>query len=142
MKSNALVQQVLARLSQPGPAGIQGAAPPSEAVETAGVSLIPKKPVTPVTVVTDIVPPILAGWLITYINQAGKLCGGSIDRAHGTVQECRWDAGRWTVCLTDGQRVSIAAIRAVGQTNSLGQLLAAWEVRHHGYDGNNGEADL
>ena len=86
------------------------AAPPSEVLETAGVSPMLKKPVTPVTVVTDIVPPILAGWLITYMNQAGTLCGGSIDRAHGTVQGCYRKAGTWMVHLSDGQQVSCAPV--------------------------------
>src|SRR5215831_5696257 len=42
-------------------------------------------------------PPLEPGWLVTYRNQDGKLCGGSENKEDGTVQECRWEAGRWTV---------------------------------------------
>lgn len=80
--------------------------------------------------------PILPGWLVTYRDKAGQLNGGSVDREHGTVQECRWNAGRWTVCLTDGQQMSLSLIRAVGQTDVEGRICAAWTVREHGYDGN------
>jgi hypothetical protein len=80
--------------------------------------------------------PILSGWLVTYQDRAGKLCGGFEDKAHGTVQACRWEAGRWTVCLTDGQRLSLSTIRAVGQTDKEGRVLSVWTVREHGYDGN------
>ncbi len=79
--------------------------------------------------------PILSGWLVTYRNSKGTLCGGAEDRAHGTVQECRWNAGRWTVYLTDGHQVPMSLIRAVGQTDANGRLCAAWTVRDHGYDG-------
>lgn len=44
-------------------------------------------------------PPLMPGWLVTYRDQAGKLSGGAADRAHGTVEQCRWDAGRWT-CIS------------------------------------------
>lgn len=80
--------------------------------------------------------PILPGWLVTYRDQEGRLCGGSEDKAHGTVQECAWDAGRWTVCLTDGQQVPLWRMKAVGQTDDNGRICAAWTVREHGYDGN------
>lgn len=81
-------------------------------------------------------PPILPGWLATYRDQAGKLSGVADDRAHGTVHECRWEAARWTVYLSDGQRVPLSSIRAVGKTDQQGQILEAWTARKHGYDGN------
>ncbi len=84
--------------------------------------------------------PILPGWLVTYQDKEGRLSGGAEDRGHGTVQECRWDAGHWTVHLTNGQQVPLWVIRAVGQTDTDGRLLAAWEVRRHGYDGRKQEA--
>ena len=80
-------------------------------------------------------PPVLPGWLITYGDHAGRLYGGSDAREHGTVRECYWQAGRWTVYLTDGQQVPLSLVRAVGQTDDSGRLCAAWTVREHGYDG-------
>ncbi|MDK2743478.1 MAG: hypothetical protein NDI90_11230 [Nitrospira sp. BO4] len=87
-------------------------------------------------------PPLQPGWLVTYQDKAGNLCGGPEDREHGTVQECLWDAGRWLVCLADGERVPLSFIRAVGQTDLKGRLCAAWTVREHGYDGRKQEATL
>jgi hypothetical protein len=85
-------------------------------------------------------PPILPGWLVAYRGRAGNLCGGADDRIHGTVQECRWDGAGWTVVLTDAQHFPPSIIRAVGQTDALGRLIAAWEVKRHGYDGRKQEA--
>lgn len=82
------------------------------------------------------VTPILPGWLVAYRYRQGRLCGGSDDRAHGTVKECRWDGIGWTVHLTDGQQMPLYLIRAVGKTDDTGQILAAWTVREHGADGN------
>ena len=84
--------------------------------------------------------PILPGWLVTYQDKAWKLCGGAEDRAHGTVQACHWEVGRWTVCLTDGQQVPLWTIRAVGKTDKEGRVLSVWTVREHGYDGRKQEA--
>lgn len=80
-------------------------------------------------------PPIRSGWLVTYRDREGKLCGGSEDRARGTVTECRWESGKWTLRLTNGERVPLWRVQAVGQTDSTGRILAAWTVREHGYDG-------
>jgi hypothetical protein len=82
------------------------------------------------------VAPILPGWLVAYRDRQGRLCGGSDDRAHGTVKECRWGGIGWTVHLTDGQQMPLSLIRAVGKTDYTGQILAAWTVREHGADGN------
>ena len=81
-------------------------------------------------------PPILPGWLVTYRDRQGKLCGGSEDRAQGTVKECRWEGGQWTLCLSNGEQMPLWNIKAVGQTDGTGRLVAAWTVREHGYDGN------
>ena len=80
-------------------------------------------------------PPLQPGWLVAYRNQGGTLCGGCDDRAHGTVHVCRWDGNGWTVELTDGQRLTLSAIRSVGKTDRAGQIVGAWTVREHGYDG-------
>lgn len=80
-------------------------------------------------------PPLRPGWLVAYRDRRGTLCGGCDDRTHGTVQACRWDEKGWTVQLTDGQRLPLSIIRSVGRTESTGQIVAAWTVREHGYDG-------
>ena len=80
-------------------------------------------------------PPMKPGWLVVYRNHEWVLCGGCDDRQHGTVQECRWRMGAWTVHLTDGQWLPLASIRSVGKTDGEGKLVAAWTVREHGYDG-------
>jgi len=81
------------------------------------------------------VSPLQPGWLVVYQNRGLALCGGFDDREHGTVEACQWDGQTWTVKLTDGQHLSLIAIRSVGQTDSTGRLVAAWTVREHGYDG-------
>ena len=84
-------------------------------------------------------PPLQPGWLVAYRNRQQLLCGGCDDRQHGTIQECRWGGAAWTVHLTDGQWLSLAGIRSVGKTDGEGELVAAWTVREHGYDGMKGE---
>lgn len=79
--------------------------------------------------------PLQPGWLVAYRNRAGVLCGGCDDRQHGTVNVCQWDGTGCTVELTDGQRLRLSAIRSVGKTDSAGQVVSAWMVREHGYDG-------
>lgn len=81
-------------------------------------------------------PPIAPGWLLTYRDQRGALCGGCDDRQRGTVEECRWEDKGWTVCLTDGQQLPLSIIRSVGKTDREGHIVAAWTVREHGFDGN------
>ena len=81
------------------------------------------------------IPPLKPGWLVVYRDQIGKLRGGTDERDHGTVKECRWQGGGWVLVLTSGEHPSLSSIRAVGQTNAEGRLLAAWTVREHGLDG-------
>lgn len=80
-------------------------------------------------------PPLQPSWLVVYRDQRGALCGGCDDRPRGTVGECRWEENGWTVHLTDGQRLPLSLIRSVGQTDDAGQVVAAWTVREHGFDG-------
>ena len=80
--------------------------------------------------------PILSGWLVTYRDKTGKLCGGAEDRDHGTVQACRWEGGQWTLYLKDSQRLSLWQVVGVAKTEATGQVIAAWTVREHGSDGN------
>jgi hypothetical protein len=84
---------------------------------------------------TQPIAPIKPGWLVVYRDRIGKLCGGFDDREHGTVRECRWNGAGWTVDLTDGQRMPLSMIRAIGQTDNKGRICAAWTVREHGFDG-------
>ena len=81
------------------------------------------------------IPPIRPGWLVAYRDQRGALRGGCDDRQRGTVEACRWDGNGWTLCLTDGQEMPLSIVRSVGQTDDAGQIVAAWTVREHGYDG-------
>lgn len=81
------------------------------------------------------VEPLQPGWLVVYRARDGRLCGGADDRQRGTVKACIWDGGRWTVTLTDGQRLPLSAVLSVGKTDDAGAVLSAWSVREHGYDG-------
>lgn len=80
-------------------------------------------------------PPLHPGWLVAYRDRRGALCGGCDDRQRGIVDACRWNGQWWTVHLTDGQQLPLSRIRSVGQTNRHGQIVAAWTVKDHGYDG-------
>ena len=80
-------------------------------------------------------PPLRPGWRVVYRDQQWVLCGGCNDRQHGTVAECQWVAGAWTVTLTDGQTMPLSRVRSVGAVDHKGCLLEAWTVKEHGYDG-------
>ena len=80
-------------------------------------------------------PPLQPGWRIAYMDHQWKLAGGYDDPDHGTVQACRWDAGAWTVTLTNGQTIPLSRVRSVGAVDHKGRLYGAWEVNTHGYDG-------
>ena len=106
-------------------------------------SSIPPEPVAAVLLLSPVatpqpILPIQPGWLVAYRDRHGTLSGGCDDRKHGTVQECQWRMGIWTVRLTDGQQLPLTSIRSVGQTNSKGKVVSAWSVREHGYDGMKG----
>jgi hypothetical protein len=81
------------------------------------------------------ISPIPPGRLITYRGSDGTLCGGDLDRAHGTVAWSEYGSQGWTITLTDGQSVSLSAIRGVARTSADGQVVEAWTTRRHGYDG-------
>ena len=81
-------------------------------------------------------PPIEAGWLVAYRDRAGKLCGGSDDRARGTVASCKREGGRWVVALTNGQQHPLSNIRGIVATYPNGSIRACWTVREYGYNGN------
>jgi hypothetical protein len=100
--------------------------------------LLPSAPLDSV-VLGGPLPPLQPGWLVVYRGASGKFCGGCDDRAHGTVQGCDWDGRAWTVVLTDGQRLPLTGIRSVGRTNAASEIVAAWTVLEHGYDGEDGQ---
>ena len=82
-------------------------------------------------------PPLQPGWLVVYRDPQGRLRGGHDERDHGTVAKMTW-AGSWTVRLTCGKTLSLSMVRSVAKTNGAGEVVAAWTVRDHGY---NGEGD-
>lgn len=80
-------------------------------------------------------PPIQPGWLVEYRDQAGRPCGGSDQREHGTVESCEWDGQTGEVILTDGQAVPVSHVRGVVETRPDGEIISAWETQRHGLDG-------
>lgn len=80
-------------------------------------------------------PPLRSGWLVAYRDATGRLRGGADERDHGTVARCTWTGSAWTVRLTNGDELPLRRITAVAKTDATGRILAAWEVRHCGFDG-------
>lgn len=83
--------------------------------------------------------PLRPGWFVVYRDAHGRLTGGPDDRVNGTVEACTWDGSTWMVLLTNGDRLRLGKVLAVSKTDGAGRVLAAWTVRAHGYDGNDGE---
>lgn len=81
------------------------------------------------------ISPIPAGRLISYRGPDGRLCGGDLDRGRGTVAGSEYGPQGWVFTLSDGHSVSLSAIRGVTRLSSDGQVVEAWTVRAHGYDG-------
>jgi hypothetical protein len=84
--------------------------------------------------------PIQTGWFVTYTDRQGRLCGGWEERKKATVTHCVWSEPGWSVHLSDGQAIPLAAVRCIGQTDEQGELKAAWSVREHGLDGMKNQA--
>ena len=80
-------------------------------------------------------PPLQPGWLVVYRNNSGSLCGGADDRLRGTVHSCLWEGTAWTLILTDGRHLPLRAITSVGKTDTAGKIVAAWDVRGAGLNG-------
>lgn len=79
--------------------------------------------------------PLRAGWLVAYRDGQGILRGGCEERDYGTVHECRWDGMTWSISLTDGNAIPLSRVVSVGKTDPKGNVIAAWTVRAHGYNG-------
>lgn len=79
--------------------------------------------------------PLQPGWRVAYMDHLWRLAGGHDDPDRGTVQACRWEAGAWSVTLTDGQTIPLSRVRSVGAVDHKGRLMGAWTVREHGFDG-------
>ena len=103
---------------------------PSTSIEPVEAVALP----SPVTI-SQPIPPIRPGWLVTYRDAGGRVRGGCDERDHGTVAAMAYSLSGWTVTLTDGTRLPLSVVRAVAQTDSTGQVVEAWLVRAHGVDG-------
>lgn len=79
--------------------------------------------------------PLQSGWLVAYRDHRGQLRGGCDEREAGTVAACQWDGRGWTVLLTNKDTLRLSQIVSVGNTDQDGRIVAAWNVRAHGYDG-------
>jgi hypothetical protein len=79
--------------------------------------------------------PLPSHCFVTYTDSQGRLRGGWDEQATSTVRGCHGMGQGCEVELSDGRRIPLRSIRAVGQTNENGRLMAAWTVRVHGYDG-------
>src|SRR5688500_5824581 len=92
---------------------------PSEAEPTPKPEDLPKTPAPEMaSQAPRPISPIPAGRLITYRGPDGRLCGGDLDRGRGTVAGSEYGTEGWTVTLTDGQTVSLSAIRGVARLSS------------------------
>lgn len=72
---------------------------------------------------------------VTYTDHQGRLRGGWEERATCTVRQCHGVGASCRVELSNGDMISLQAVRAVGQLNAEGRFIRAWEVRRHGLDG-------
>ena len=82
--------------------------------------------------------PLQVGWLIVFRERGGRLRGGGDEREYGTVTGCSWNGQTWVVTVLNGMTVALSCITSVAKTNSEGQVVAAWAVKQHGYDGAGG----
>jgi hypothetical protein len=80
-------------------------------------------------------PPLQLGWLVTYRDGRGILCGGPDDRQRGTVAGMHYGTSGWTVTVADGTRFPLSVVRSVTKADAHGKVVAAWTVREHGADG-------
>ena len=85
-------------------------------------------------------PPLPPYCFVTYIDSQWQLRGGWDERNACTVRQCHGDGAACQVELTNGDLIPLRAVRAVGQLNAEGRLVAAWVVQDHGYDGRKQEA--
>lgn len=81
------------------------------------------------------VPPLPARCFVTWHDSNGKLCGGWDDRDTSIVKRCHGTGATSQVELSNGKTIPLRSVRAVGQLNAEGRLIAAWTVRAHGYEG-------
>lgn len=87
------------------------------------------------SVATPATPVLSTRCFVTYLDSTGRLCGGWDERSACMVRQCHGLGSACQVELSSGVMISLRAVRAVGQLNDEGRLLAAWTVREHGYDG-------
>ena len=80
-------------------------------------------------------PPLQSGWLVAYRDAQGRLRGGCDEREAGTVAGCEWNGTGWTIHLLNETTLPLRSVTSVGKTDAQGQVVGAWEVKHHGFDG-------
>ena len=80
-------------------------------------------------------PPLHPGWLVVCRDAQGLLRGGCDERGAGTVAGCEWNGTGWTIHLLNGTTIPLRSVTSVGKTDAAGKVIAAWEVKRHGYDG-------
>lgn len=107
----------------------------SMSVLSVPVSGIPAKKIFSPTVDSP-ASPLPAHCFVTYSDTQGRLCGGWDERNACTVKQCHGVGADCQIRLSDGHTIPLRAVRAVGQLNTEGRLIAVWTVREHGYDGN------
>lgn len=77
---------------------------------------------------------------VTYTDSQWRLRGGWGARDTCTVRQCHGGGAACQVELFNRDLIPLQAVRAVGQLNAEGRLVAVWTVREHGYDGRKQEA--
>jgi|CXWL01.1.fsa_nt_gi hypothetical protein len=78
------------------------------------------------------IAPLQPGWSITHRAERGDL-------QRGIVEVMEYTPKGWIVVLSDGARLPLVRVEAVGQTDERGRLVSAWQVKEHGFDGHKHE---
>jgi hypothetical protein len=80
-------------------------------------------------------PPLQTGWFVAYRDRQGRYRGGCDEPQIGTLRACRLDESGWTITFLNRDSIPLSRIISVGKTDSKGEVIAAWTVEAHGYDG-------
>ena len=113
---------------------VSGIPPEISATQTDGVSLVPppQYPQNPqngsgAELGPRHQPPLWPGWKSAYRDQ-GRL-------QDGIVRQCIETGRSWAVELSKGHTIPLQRITSVAKTDAQGRVIAAWDTRAHGYDG-------
>ena len=97
------------------------------------------EPPCPALVKADLpIPPLKRGWLVAYRDELGRLRGGCDERDLGMVWSCQWDGSAWMILLLNGVTLPLRSVVSVAKVNGRGDVIAGWEVKACGYDGEGG----